>query len=102
MSSKTMVDKNMNITSVGGLNNFIDNDIKREAMECVEYFKEFEKNPRRRRRSEEAYQGWPLVSEKQVRYVKKKLKNIYVVEKDGMFLVKMIRKKDEDKEEGEE
>lgn len=102
MSSKSMIDKNMNITTVNGLNDFIDNDIKREAMECVEYFKEFEKNPRRRRRSEEAYQGWPLVSEKQVRYVKKKLKNIYVVEKDGMFLVKMIRKKDEGKEEGEE
>ena len=102
MSSKNMIDKNMNITTVNGLNDFIDNDIKREAMECVEYFKEFEKNPRRRRRSEEAYQGWPLVSEKQVRYVKKKLKNVYVVEKDGMFLVKMIRKKDEDKEEGEE
>lgn len=95
-----MIDKNMNITTVSGLNNFINNDIKREAMECVAYFKEFEKNPRRARRSPEAYKGWPLISEKQVKYVKKRLKNVCIVEKDGIFLVKMIRKKDED-EKGE-
>lgn len=97
-----MVEKNMNITKISGLNNFIDNDIKREAIECVEYFKEFEKNPGRARRSPEAYKGWPLVNEKQVRYVKKKLKNVYVVEKDGIFLVKLIRKRNEDKEEVKE
>lgn len=91
-----VLDKNMNITTISGLNSFIDNDIQREAEECVDYFKQFlnetEGNRRRSRRREEAYIGWPLINEKQVQYVLERLDNVKMVKKDGIFLIKLVRK----------
>lgn len=84
-------DPNLNITTVDGLNRFIEDSKIQEAKDCVKYFKEFLKNPSRSRRREEAYEGWPLVDEKQVRYVLAKLPNVRAKKQNGMWVIHLIR-----------
>lgn len=86
-----MKQENLYVATVDGLNAFIDNNLEEEAEDCVEYFKEYEKDPSRRRRREEAYYGWPLLKKEQVDYVTERLDNVKVVENNGIYLIKMIR-----------
>lgn len=85
-------DPNLNITTVNGLNRYIEDSKAQEAKDCVEYFKQFLDNPSRSRRREEAYEGWPLVDEKQVRYVLAKLPNVKAKKQGGMWVIHLIRK----------
>ena len=86
-------DKNLNVATIEGLNEFIDTNTRREAEECAEYFKSFEIDPFRSRRQEEAFIGWPLLRKWQVRYVKNRVNVVTVEKKDGIYLIKLDRPK---------
>ena len=90
--------KDASSRTIYGFNYYLEEEKKAEVRDCIEYFKEYEKNPNRRRRTWEAYEGWPLLEKWQVEEVEKNLNNIEVVEKDGIYLVKLVRKNNEEDE----